>query len=136
MNFIKKYWIWILIAIALIIFLVVRSKKQSSATKGLPGGTRESIRGSWNLGYIDNREGQIAAIAIGAPRPAMGTINKGETVVIENAGPWSGTFVVSHVWQDQAGNAGAIYIHVPGTENLPVDNNIQTYSNSGKIHLI
>ncbi len=134
MNFLKKYGVWILITIVLLVLIVVmmRKKKQSGQDR-----TREQgARGTWGLGYIDNRAGTTAAIAIGSPRPQMGMINVGDMVAIEDAGPWSGTFSVNKVWQDANGNLGAIYIEAPGTENMPVNNNIQTYSNTGKIYLI
>jgi len=139
MGFLKKHWKWILliVIVAIIIFLFIRKKKAQDPTRvaGEAGAAGAEYRGVFTLGRFDHKEGQEVAVTL-KERPAMGTIVANDTIVIENAGPYSGTFNVKKPWQDGSGQLGAIFIDIPGSENLPNTTREYAYDSIGKINLI
>lgn len=95
------------------------------------------------MGYI-SRSGKNWAVHFASPRPASGTVKKGDSVNIKNA--WTKdeekAFNVADVWKDTNGDLGAIYLDVPGLNielvkdeggTLPVN---RDYEDTGIIKVI
>ena len=69
----------------------------------------------FSMGYLSKNEGRWA-VHLASPRPAIGSINKGDNVKLLNAPEISSgeqMFNVADVWKDSAGNLGAIYLNIP-----------------------
>ncbi len=142
MNFLKKYWVWILviaiIVIAVFAYLKNKQKKQLSKIKGELNGSKANgtgYRGSWPVGYIEKKYGTAFAVSL-KNRPPEGTIVTGDTVLIENSGPYSGNHPIISTWIDSAGNVGAIYINIPGSAGVPLNSQESTFEDIGTINLI
>ncbi len=135
MNFLKKYWIGIVIAIVLIIAVILILKKRNAQNSLMNRETQTGYRQTFTVGRFDHKPGQEVAVTL-VDRPTMGTIVEGDTILLENVGPYSGTFTVKQPWEDGAGKLGALFIDVPGSENMPDTTSEYSYMNLGKMHLI
>lgn len=134
MAFIKKYWIAIVVIIIILIVAIMymrnkKKKQMQSAQNGAP----QNYQNVFTVGRFDHKAGNSVAVTIGE-RPVMGSIVEGDTVRIENAGTYNGTYTVQRTWEDGKGKLGAIFLDIPGTELLPDDTEERGYAGVGKIY--
>jgi len=129
-KILKKYWWVILIVVVLLVAIILVARRKQNGSNG------QTYRASFPVGRMSHKDGTKVAATFGSPRPPMGSVLAGETIVIEGAGPYNGTYNVSDVWQDASGNLGAVFINVPGTEGMNVGTEVYDYENIGMIHLI
>lgn len=135
MKFLSKNWKWIALIVLVLIVVFVIYKRKQAAAGGNRAANTPAYRGTWTVGRFDHKVGQEVAVTL-KERPEMGSVVAGDTIVIENAGPYSGQFIVTKPWQDGGGKLGALFINVPGSENLPDTTREYAYDGVGIINLV
>ncbi len=132
----KKTWIIVGVVVLLLIVVILFLRKRAQQNRAAGNGSAEpAYRAVYTVGRFDHKPGQEVAVTL-AERPAMGSIVANDRVEITGSGPYSGTFMVKKVWEDGNGKLGAIFIDIPGSENLPDTTREYAYANIGKINLI
>ena len=132
----KKTWIIVGVVALLLIVAILFLRKRAQQNKSAENRTAESAyRAVYTVGRFDHKAGKEVAVTI-TERPAMGSIVANDTVEITGSGPYSGTYPVKKIWEDSNGKLGAIFVDIPGSENLPDTTREYAYANVGKINLI
>jgi len=81
---------------------------------GNGGASASNVLSEHTVGYVAERAGDEYDLVphLGYPRPAAGTINKGDVVQLIGMGPYSGyIYDVAETWIDKNGKLGALYLY-------------------------
>lgn len=93
---------------------------------GSGSGSRSGSSLKWEspLSYMSHRDGGKYPIHL-ANRPPSGTFGVGDTITIEGAVPFAGTYPAISTWNDAKGNIGAVYVALKGY--VPNGNDDRSY---------
>ena len=97
---------------------------------GSGSGSGSSLKWESPLSYMSHRDGGKYPIHL-ANRPPSGTFGVGDTITIEGAVPFAGTYPAISTWNDARGNIGAVYVALKGY--VPNGNDDRSYEGKATI---